>query len=35
VWGGWSALRGRLLPGTLILVARLPGRASPIPASSP
>jgi SAM-dependent methyltransferase len=26
VWGGWSALRGRLLPGTLILSARLPGR---------
>jgi SAM-dependent methyltransferase len=22
VWGGWSPLRGRLLPGTLILVAR-------------
>jgi SAM-dependent methyltransferase len=35
VWGGWSALRGRLLPGTLILVARLPGGASPTPASSP
>ena len=24
VWGGWSALRGRLLPGTLILAARRP-----------
>jgi ubiquinone/menaquinone biosynthesis C-methylase UbiE len=24
VWGGWSALRGGLLPGTLILVARRP-----------
>jgi SAM-dependent methyltransferase len=23
VWGGWSPLRGRLLPGTLILAARL------------
>ncbi|HYY10076.1 MAG TPA: class I SAM-dependent methyltransferase [Kineosporiaceae bacterium] len=22
VWGGWSALRGRLLPGTLVLAAR-------------
>jgi ubiquinone/menaquinone biosynthesis C-methylase UbiE len=25
VWGGWSPLRGRLLPGTLILVARRSG----------
>jgi len=25
VWGGWSRLRGRLLPGTLILVARRSG----------
>ena len=24
VWGGWSPLRGRLLPGTAILVARRP-----------
>lgn len=24
VWGGWSPLRGRLLPGTMILVARRP-----------
>ena len=24
VWGGWSPLRGRLLPGTLILTARRP-----------
>ena len=24
VWGGWSPLRGRLIPGTLILVARRP-----------
>jgi SAM-dependent methyltransferase len=24
VWGGWSPLRGRLLPGTLVLVCRLP-----------
>lgn len=24
-WGGWSPLRGRLIPGTLILVARRPG----------
>jgi SAM-dependent methyltransferase len=23
VWGGWSPLRGRLLPGTLVLAARL------------
>ncbi len=23
VWGGWSRLRGRLLPGTLVLAARL------------
>jgi SAM-dependent methyltransferase len=23
VWGGWSALRGRLLPGTAVFVARL------------
>jgi SAM-dependent methyltransferase len=23
VWGGWSPLRGRVLPGTLVLVARL------------
>jgi SAM-dependent methyltransferase len=23
-WGGWSPLRGRLVPGTLILAARLP-----------
>ena len=22
VWGGWSPLRGRLLPGTLVIVAR-------------
>lgn len=27
VWGGWSQLRGRLLPGTLILSARLPDQA--------
>jgi ubiquinone/menaquinone biosynthesis C-methylase UbiE len=27
VWGGWSRLRGRLLPGTLILVARRSGSA--------
>jgi SAM-dependent methyltransferase len=27
VWGGWSELRGRLLPGTLILSAHLPHRA--------
>ena len=26
VWGGWSRLRGRLLPGTLILAARLDGQ---------
>jgi len=25
VWGGWSRLRGELLPGTLVLVADLPG----------
>jgi SAM-dependent methyltransferase len=25
VWGGWSPLRGRLLPGTLILLCRRPG----------
>lgn len=24
-WGGWSRLRGELLPGTLVLVADLPG----------
>jgi hypothetical protein len=23
VWGGWSRLRGKLLPGTLVLAARL------------
>ena len=27
VWGGWSPLRGRLLPGTVILVARRGDRA--------
>ena len=27
-WGGWSPLRGRLLPGTAIFVARRPGRAA-------
>ena len=26
VWGGWSRLRGRLLPGTLVLAARLSRR---------
>lgn len=26
-WGGWSPMRGHLIPGTLILKARLPGRA--------
>lgn len=25
VWGGWSPLRGRLIPGTAIFVAELPG----------
>jgi hypothetical protein len=25
VWGGWSRLRGRILPGTLILLARRSG----------
>lgn len=25
-WGGWSPLRGRLIPGTLILIARRPTR---------
>ncbi|MGB7817741.1 MAG: SAM-dependent methyltransferase, partial [Ornithinibacter sp.] len=24
-WGGWSPLRGALLPGTAIVVARKPG----------
>ncbi|GAA1911477.1 class I SAM-dependent methyltransferase [Nocardioides lentus] len=27
-WGGWSRLRGRLIPGTAIFVARGPGRGS-------
>ena len=26
VWGGWSRLRGELVPGTLVLVCALPGR---------
>ncbi len=26
-WGGWSPLRGRLIPGTLIIVAEKPRRA--------
>jgi hypothetical protein len=25
-WGGWSPLRGRLLPGTAIFVTRRPAR---------
>ena len=24
-WGGWSPLRGRILPGTAIFVSHLPG----------
>ncbi|MFZ0323514.1 MAG: class I SAM-dependent methyltransferase [Actinomycetes bacterium] len=29
VWGGWSPLRGRILPGTAIFVTRLVARPSP------
>ena len=29
VWGGWSPLRGALLPGTLIVVATRPGPTAP------
>jgi hypothetical protein len=25
VWGGWSPLRGRLIPGTAVFVCRRPG----------
>lgn len=28
VWGGWSPLRGRLVPGTAIFVCEKPGRSS-------
>jgi SAM-dependent methyltransferase len=28
VWGGWSPLRGRLIPGTLIMVCERPAQAS-------
>ncbi|WP_432503836.1 class I SAM-dependent methyltransferase [Kineococcus arenarius] len=28
VWGGWSRLRGELVPGTLVLCCTVPGRAA-------